>query len=74
LVEACRLDSDAGTAVVLLNWSDDPIEQLELLLTLDSEPATVTTARGAPLTAHWEPGRLRVRLPLAHVDVLLVEQ
>src|SRR5262249_34462905 len=33
VVEACRLQSKAGIAVVLLNWTDEPIHDLEVTVT-----------------------------------------
>ncbi len=71
-VEACRLDSAAGTAIVLLNWTDVPIESLTVTLP-EGGPESVTSARRSPVRAEKRGAALRITLPLRDVDVLLIE-
>jgi hypothetical protein len=73
-VEARRLDSDAGTAVVLLNWTGEPIDTLTVTLA-DGSARRVTSLRHGPLAGGaLKAASLRVTLALDDVDVLLFDR
>lgn len=72
-VEVCRLDSDRGIGLVLLNWTDMPIAALTLTVPQVGAFIKATSAGGARVTATRNPdGSLTVTLPLQHVDVVLL--
>jgi hypothetical protein len=73
VVEACRLQSDRGIAVVLLNWTDDPIERLTVAIPAPGPFRKVTSIQQGELPGTVEGGALRMRLPLRDADVLLIE-
>jgi hypothetical protein len=72
-VEARRLDSPRGIAVVLLNWTGEALKQAKLHVTVRTAPTTVTSARGVKLKHQVSGSDLEVDLPLADVDVVLIE-
>lgn len=73
-VEALRLESDAGIAVVLLNWTGAPIDTLGVTV---KNPGRFSRAssieRGALVAAPGADAALSVTLPLETVDVLMLE-
>jgi hypothetical protein len=73
-VEARRLQSDAGIAVVLFNWTGAPLLEITAIVR-DARPfPRVTSLRRGPLLGQPVDGaNLRVTLPLDNVDVLLFE-
>jgi hypothetical protein len=77
VVEACRLQSKAGIAVVLLNWTDEPIDDLEVTVTDAGDVhvadfPNVSSAQGVPVSTRVVPGKpITVTMPLKDVDVLL---
>jgi hypothetical protein len=73
-VEARRLQSDAGIAVVLFNWTGAPLPEITAVVR-DARPfPRVTSLRHGPLLGQAVDGaNLRVTLPLDNVDVLLFE-
>jgi hypothetical protein len=73
VVEACRLQSDKGIAVVLLNWTDEPIEHLEVTVPDVGCFHNVSSAMGVPLASTPSAQSIQVRMPLKDVDVLLIE-
>jgi hypothetical protein len=79
VVEACRLQSKAGIAVVLLNWTDTPIEDLEVTVTdvgdiHVADFPKVSSAQGVPVSTRVVPGKpITITMPLKNVDVLLFE-
>lgn len=87
LVEGAVLDSAAGIAVTLLNWTGDPLRALAVSLNLDQVPASVRaklaaaratgklkveSAEAGRLAYAVNGGRLTVTLPLKTVDVLMI--
>lgn len=76
LVEALPLTSAVGTAVVLLNWSGAPVNQLIVSVprpTLDHAPKA-SSARGVALTQSLTEIEVTVNLQrLETVDVLMIE-
>jgi hypothetical protein len=73
VVEACRLQSDRGIAVVLLNWADEPIDRLTVTVPRAGGFRNITSLERGPVEAAREGDGVRVTLPLDHVDVLLIE-
>jgi hypothetical protein len=73
-VEAMRLDSSLGTAVVLLNWNDAPIATLNVTLpnagglthvsSVETANVVTTSVSGSNVTA---------TLPIQNVDILMFE-
>lgn len=72
-VEACLLQSDKGIAVVLLNWTDEPIRNLTVTLPNVGEFREVSSVEGGVLKGVITGTSMKVSLPLKHVDVLMVE-
>lgn len=73
LVEAARLQSEKGIAVVLLNWSASPINDLAVTIPKVGKFRKVTTAQGVALKSTFAGDTLKVTLPLKDVDVLMIE-
>lgn len=71
-VEARRLDSPQGTAVVLLNWSGAPIPRLTVT-TPKTRGRRVESVERGMLTSEPSGDGVRVDLSLESVDVLLIE-
>jgi hypothetical protein len=73
LVETPLLLSDKGAAMVLLNWSGEPIEKLTLKVRLPFPARSAASARQGPLTLRVADGQVELTLPLvAAVDVVAV--
>ena len=49
MIEAPRLDSAAGTAVTLLNWSDEPLNHVEVTIRNPGSVTSVSSAERGPL-------------------------
>lgn len=79
VVEACRLQSSAGIAVVLLNWTDEPISDLTVTVPNVAGFHTVTSVRHGSLKAPILFNKVTsandavIHLPLDNVDVLMIE-
>jgi hypothetical protein len=72
-VEARRLDSQADTPVVVLNWVGEPIDALAVTL-LDVSARRMTSLRHGSLDGRaLRAASVQVRLALDDVDVLLFE-
>jgi len=73
-VEAAVLQSPTGMAVTLLNWSAEPVEELQVIMSDVPRLKSLRSARLGPLEHVYEGNRLSVTLPMPRViDVLLVE-
>jgi hypothetical protein len=72
-VEALRLDAPEGIAVVLLNWTGEPIEALDVAVSNPGRFARASSIERGLLRGEARPGALGVTLPLETVDVLMVE-
>lgn len=72
-VEALRMDGDAGSAVILLNWSGAPRPCLRLTVHGVRPGARVTSVEGRRVEATWRGAELDLTVPLADVEVLLFE-
>ena len=74
VVEVCRLQSDQGIALVILNWTDEPIRTLTLEVPDVGGHTKVTSVQGSILISQpIEPNTLRIQLPIQAVDVVLIE-
>ncbi|MGF6641406.1 hypothetical protein [Paraburkholderia sp. MM6662-R1] len=76
LVEALRLDSTAGTGVVLLNWNDWQVGDSPLTVNVFIAGAagkTVTSVEGNPLTTMAVGSDLKVNMKMKNVDILTVK-
>lgn len=73
VVEGCRLNSEKGVAVVLLNWTDEPIHNLTVTVPGTGQFGKVTSLKHGSLEPVRDGDGLRVKLPVRDVDVLLIE-
>ncbi len=72
-VEACRLQSEKGIAVVLLNWTGEPVRSLTVTVPRSAAFGRVTSLEKGRLRPVAAGDQVTVTLPLESVDVLLVE-
>jgi hypothetical protein len=73
-VEADLLTSDKGDAIVLLNWTDQPLSRLTVTVPDAAQFTRVRSAQGAALQTQVNAdGSLTITLPLANVDVLTLD-
>lgn len=72
-VEACRLESPKGIAVVLLNWTDRPLKSVKITIPGAGKFRKVTSVERGPVGGVLHRGAAAVELPLKSVDVLLLE-
>lgn len=70
-VEAALLESDAGLAITLLNWTGRPIPQLTLTIPGLKPTAKLSSIDQGPLQR--QPGSNTIQLPLEAADVVFVE-
>jgi len=74
-VEARRLQSARGIAVVLLNWTGEPIPSLNVDIASIGEFRRITSVKRGPLNnTSLNKADASVSLPLEDVDVLLLEE
>jgi hypothetical protein len=74
VVEVCRLQSDKGIALVILNWTDEPIQVLTLDVPDVRGLTHVTSLQGSTISSHvLDATTLRIQLSIAAVDVVLIE-
>lgn len=72
-VEACLLESPKGIAITLLNWTGEPLGDIEVSIPGVASVGQARSIQSGPLTASQSPDGLKLTLPLATVDVLLLE-
>lgn len=73
-VEARRLQSAQGIAIVLLNWTGAPIQALKVSVPAIGEFRRITSTQRGPLSnTSTNKASASVSLPLNDVDVLLLE-
>ena len=72
-VEACRLQSDKGIALVLLNWTDEPVSNLTITLPDNLKFSKVTSLQSGAVKSVKQGNSLKMTLPLKYVDVLMIE-
>lgn len=73
-VEARRLQSAQGIAIVLLNWTGAPIESLRVTVPAIGEFRRITSVKRGPLSnTSTNKASASVSLPLDDVDVLMLE-
>jgi hypothetical protein len=73
VIEASRLDSPQGSAIVLLNWTDTPQKQISVTIHDAARYTRVSSAQGIPVQSERDGQNLRVTLPLDYADVLLLK-
>lgn len=71
-VEACRIESAAGIAIILLNWTDMPTSNLAVTLPDGANHWHVTTASGKSVGLSYGTTGLQMTLDLNHVDILML--
>jgi hypothetical protein len=71
-VEAALLQSAEGTAVVLLNWTGEPLAEVLVKIPHAGQAKSVRSANRAALRSTARDGIVEVRLPLRAVDVVLI--
>ena len=72
-VEACRLQSPAGIALVLLNWTGQPIRSLKIDVPAAGKFHKVSSLDHGAVTATTDGDTLHVTVPLNSADVLMIE-
>jgi len=72
LVEATLLESKAGIAVTLLNWSGAPLANVTVTVPHGGKFAKTESVEQGTLTPQSSGGDLKVSLPLDSVDVLML--
>jgi hypothetical protein len=72
-VEACLLESDAGVAITLLNWTGQPLDSIRVALPGGERFRTARAARAGAVQFHAG-DTSSVTMPLGTVDVLLLER
>jgi hypothetical protein len=74
VVEAQRLDSAGGTAVVLLNWTGTPISTLTVRVRSAGAIGSASSVESGNLSVSRVGSDALVRLPLRDVDVLMLRR
>lgn len=74
MVEAPLLASDKGLAITLLNWTNEPVRQLNVQVSVDRPVASVKLARTGKSVRWRERGHtLTAQLDMDTVDVLMIQ-
>jgi hypothetical protein len=74
VVEVCRLESEQGIALVILNWTDEPIQTLSIEVPKAQRYTKVSSAKGNRISSQLiGQDTLRIQLPIEDVDVVLIE-
>jgi hypothetical protein len=72
-VEVCRLQSAKGIALVLLNWTGDPLSSITVTVPKAGRFTRVTSVERGTVSADTSGETVKVTLPLKSVDVLMLE-
>jgi hypothetical protein len=72
-VEAELLQSDKGLAIVLLNWTDQPISQLTVTVPNADHFFRARSAQGVDVQTQVQGDSVTITLPLDHVDVVMLD-
>ncbi|MEA3402827.1 MAG: hypothetical protein U9R79_16425 [Armatimonadota bacterium] len=72
IVEWSTVDSDAGTAILLVNWTGEPIPELTVTVTGTLGDRRVRSVEQGPLTPRSAEGGWQVTLPLGLTDCITV--
>jgi hypothetical protein len=73
MVETPTLISEAGAAVTVLNWNNDPLEHLDLTIRLPFAVKSVrSTVRGQPVKFQADGGAVHLSLPVGAADILVL--
>lgn len=72
-VEAVVMDSPKGTVVTLANWTDQPVQGLEVRVRMPAKPAAARSVQGArDLAMSYEGGVLTLTTDLEWADYILL--
>ena len=74
VAEAARLDSPAGIAITLLNWSDEPFGNLDVTIRNPGAVSSVSSVQGGPLHFIRVGRDIRVSMELRDADILLLRR
>ena len=72
LVETPLLLSDGGAAVTLLNWTGQPIEDLQMTVRVPFVVKSIESVRGGKVSFQKTADGVTLSLPLASADILLL--
>ncbi|MDB5388499.1 MAG: hypothetical protein JWM11_4145 [Planctomycetaceae bacterium] len=72
-VEACLLESKAGLAITVLNWTGKPIPQLQITIPAVTDVRRVSSVEQGPREFQLRSHGLEVHLPVNAADILLIE-
>ena len=64
--------SSAGIAVTLLNWSGEPLSEIQVEVRSDKNIGRVESVRHGKLGFRFADGRIRFSLPLDSADIVTV--
>jgi len=73
LVEAPMLASPQGIAVTLLNWTGEPLPEVQVEVRTDRDVSRVEGVRRGKLDFQSANGRIRFVLPLQTVDIVMLQ-
>jgi len=73
LVEAPMLASPQGIAVTLLNWTGEPLPEVQVEVRTDRDVSRVESVRLGKLDFQSANGRIRFVLPLRTVDIVMLQ-
>jgi len=73
MVETPMLSSTAGTAITLLNWNNEPVKSLKLTIRVPFGVRSVRSAIHGYLKFDSETRAIRVSLPLAAADIIVIK-
>jgi hypothetical protein len=68
------MESDAGVALTLLNWTGRPLEKVQISLPDGVRFRAARAARAGDLKIHHTDAGPTITMPLSTVDVLLMER
>ncbi len=74
LVEAPLLSSDKGAAVTLLNWTGEPIDQLNVQVRVPFPVTSVESVRHGQMKFTVQKGGVGFSLPLKSADIVMVRK
>ena len=73
MVETPMLCSRVGTAVTVLNWNNDPLNNLGLTVRVPFRVKSVTSVIRGPLKFERGPETIRVSLPITSADIVVIK-
>ena len=73
MVETPMLSSEAGAAVTVLNWNNDPVPNLELTIRVPFRVGTVSSVIRGPLKFGAGLRTIHVSLPVESADIIVIK-